>query len=110
MISKAYKQVASKVLGCALASYYNWKKEGRPIVSLLEKYFTQEELEEFLETGEISSFSKINSPVALRLEKLEDKQREQDKAIQSLKRELEKLQRPQYNKAGMPMPSGNPRK
>jgi hypothetical protein len=64
---KAYKQVASKILGCSLASYYSWDKQKRPIISLLEKYFTQEDLEEFLETGEISS------PTTQRLKKLEDK-------------------------------------
>jgi len=84
------KDYICKLLGISTASYYRWKEE-RPIISLLEKYFTKEELEEFLETGEITSFSKIHSPVALRLEKLEEKQREQDEAIQSLKRELEPL-------------------
>jgi len=64
---KAYKQVASKVLGCSLASYYAWDKQKRPIIALLEKYFTKEDLEEFLETGEISS------PTPQRLKRLEDK-------------------------------------
>jgi phosphoglycerate-specific signal transduction histidine kinase len=91
-------------------TYYKWKRENRPIINLLDKYFTKEELEEFLETGEISSFSKVYYPIVLLLEKLEQKQREQDEVIQSLKRELEKLQRPQYDKAGYPKPSGNPRK
>jgi hypothetical protein len=31
----------------------NWKVEKRPIISLLEKYFSKEDLEEFLETGKI---------------------------------------------------------
>ena len=48
--------------------------------------------------------------MAIRLEKLEEKQREQDEAIKALKRELDYFQRPQYDKAGMPMPSRNPRK
>jgi len=100
------------LFGFTVQGANKWKreKEKRPIVSLLEKYFTEKELEEFLEKGEITSFSKIHSPVALRLEKLEEKQREQDEVIQFLKRELEKLQRPQYDKAGMPIPSGNSRK
>ncbi len=50
---KEYKEVASKILGCTLASYYNWDKQGRPIISLLEKYFSKEDLEEFLERGDI---------------------------------------------------------
>lgn len=35
------------------ATYYSWKREKRPIILLIEKYFTKEELEEFLTTGEI---------------------------------------------------------
>ena len=50
---KEYKEVASKILGCTLASYYNWDKQERPIITLLEKYFSKEDLEEFLETGTI---------------------------------------------------------
>lgn len=34
-------------------SWNNWKIEQRPIVALLEKYFTNEEIEEFLSTGKI---------------------------------------------------------
>lgn len=40
-------------------SWNNWKKEERPIIALLEKYFTKEDLEEFLETGRISKFEII---------------------------------------------------
>ena len=52
-IGKEYKVVASKILGCTLASYYNWDKQNRPIISLLEKFFSKDDLEEFLETGDI---------------------------------------------------------
>lgn len=34
-------------------SWNNWKIEQRPIIALLEKYFTNEEIEEFLSTGTI---------------------------------------------------------
>ena len=34
-------------------AYYKWKREKRPIIVLLEKYHSKEELEEFLETGKI---------------------------------------------------------
>jgi hypothetical protein len=37
----------------AEGTFYKWKREQRPIISLLEKYFTKEELEEFLRTGGI---------------------------------------------------------
>ncbi|MFA6138229.1 MAG: hypothetical protein WC667_09095 [Sulfurimonas sp.] len=41
-------------------TYYKWKKENRPIIALLETYFTKEDLEEFLETGKIGKFEEIN--------------------------------------------------
>jgi hypothetical protein len=37
-------------------TYYQWKKQDRPIIKLIEKYFSKEDLKEFLETGEISKF------------------------------------------------------
>ncbi len=45
-----------KVLGVSKNSYWNYKNQQRPIIFLLEKYFTKEDLEEFLETGKISKF------------------------------------------------------
>lgn len=37
-------------------TYYSWKKEQRPIIDLLEKYCTKEDLKEFLSDGKISKF------------------------------------------------------
>jgi len=52
---KDYKEVASRVLGCNLSSFYNWDNQGRPIIKLLQTYFqNKEDLEEFLETSKIS--------------------------------------------------------
>jgi len=48
------KQSIKKILDIADRTYYNWKIEKRPIINLLEKYFTEQDLEEFLETGSIS--------------------------------------------------------
>jgi len=40
-------------------TYYNWKKDPkRIIIKLLDKYLSNENLEEFLETGEIKKFEK----------------------------------------------------
>lgn len=46
-------EVISTILGCSVSGYYRWKKEKRPVINLLYKYFTKEELQEFVETGEI---------------------------------------------------------
>ncbi len=50
------KELIKKILSIADKSYYNYKKQERPIISLLEKYFTEKDLKEFIETGEISSY------------------------------------------------------
>ena len=42
------------MLGNTEKSYYRWKKENRPIIAFLERYFTKEDLEEFLKTGIVS--------------------------------------------------------
>ncbi len=110
------REIFMKLFNFSINTYYKWKREKVQVIKLIEKYFTQEELEEFLETGEISSFSKIPSFAANRLEKLEQKQREQDEAITQLKDELTRLhlrfdeKNLHYDKAGHPKPSGNPRK
>lgn len=49
----------SKILGNTPKSVSNWKNEKRPIISLLYKYFSKEELEEFLSTGKIDKFENI---------------------------------------------------
>jgi len=46
----------SKLLQNTVRTISNWKIEKRPIISLLEKYFSKEDLEEFLDTGKISKF------------------------------------------------------
>ena len=32
---------------------YNWKKEERPIIELVERYLTEEDIQEFIETKRI---------------------------------------------------------
>ncbi len=59
-IGKDYKIVASKILDCTLASYYNWDNQNRPIIKLLEKYFSKKDLEEFIEFGNITRLDKFD--------------------------------------------------
>ncbi|MDD3342652.1 MAG: hypothetical protein PHR87_03660 [Sulfurospirillaceae bacterium] len=42
-------------------SYYVWKREGRPIIQFLEKYFSDDELEEFLQKGSIAKLDSFNN-------------------------------------------------
>lgn len=40
-------------------TFFVWKREKRPIISLLEKYHSKEELQEFLETGKIQKQDRL---------------------------------------------------
>lgn len=51
-----YKELMGKLFDYDPSTFYKWKKENRPIIKLLEKYFTKEELEEFLSTGKVNKF------------------------------------------------------
>lgn len=54
-----------------------WKKEQRPIIALLEKYFSKEDLIEFLETGKIQKLE--------RLQELEEIERKYNTLIEAFK-------------------------
>lgn len=54
------KDKIQDLLDIAPRTYYLWKKEGRPIIEFLEKYFTSDDIEEFLHTHSISKLETIN--------------------------------------------------
>ena len=56
---KAERDIYMELFNISINTYYLWKKQGRPIISLLEKYFTKEDLGEFLKTGKIKKLDKI---------------------------------------------------
>jgi len=49
-----------KLLGVSKNSYWNYKKQDRPIITFLEKYFTEEEIVEFLDTGSMQKLEDTN--------------------------------------------------
>ena len=53
------KEAIKKVLSISDKSYYNYKEQRRPVILLLEKYFTKEDLNEFLETGKITKLENL---------------------------------------------------
>ena len=55
-----FKTLVTSLFGFTAPTFYSWKKEKRPIILLLEKYFKNEELIEFLETKEIEKLELIN--------------------------------------------------
>jgi hypothetical protein len=50
-----------KILGVSKNSYWNYKNQNRPIILLLEKYFSKEDLQEFLDTSKISKFEQVST-------------------------------------------------
>lgn len=54
-----FKTLMSTLFGFSAPTFYSWKKEQRPIINLLDKYFTKEDLVEFLETGKIEKLENI---------------------------------------------------
>lgn len=62
---KAERDIYMELFNISINTYYLWKKQGRPIISLLEKYFTKEDLEEFLESGKVRKFDSIDNTIAI---------------------------------------------
>ena len=44
----------TKLIGNTEKSYYRWRQQGRLVISLLEKYFSKAEIDEFIETKKIA--------------------------------------------------------
>ncbi|MGD9553116.1 MAG: hypothetical protein AB7D96_05435 [Arcobacteraceae bacterium] len=54
-------EIMSQLFGFSAPTYFRWKKEKRLIINLLEKFFSKEDLEEFLQTGEIERLEQDNT-------------------------------------------------
>lgn len=48
-----------KVMKISRSAYFKYKREKRPIIALLEKYFDKEDLEEFLLTNKITKMERL---------------------------------------------------
>ena len=55
-----YEKIITLLMCFSRNTFFVWKREKRPIIALLEKYHSKEELEEFLETGKISKQDRLN--------------------------------------------------
>lgn len=65
-----FEQAVVNLMKYSRNTFYTWKREKRPIIALLEKYFTKYELKEFLETGEIKKLELIKDKSVDELERL----------------------------------------
>ena len=62
---KAERDIYMELFNISINTYYLWKKQGRPIISLLEKYFNKEDLEEFLQSGMVRKFDNIDNTITI---------------------------------------------
>lgn len=79
-----------RLLDVSRNTYYAHKRENRPIIALLEKYFSKKDLEEFLETGKIS---KLENNVGYTHDLDLIKSIVSDQAIYSAKEKLQNLEK-----------------
>lgn len=54
------RKLISQLLGISEKSFYRWKEQ-RAIFKLFSKYFTDNEIKEFLDTGKIEKFDIISN-------------------------------------------------
>ena len=64
------RKIISKILGNTEQSYYRWKEEGRLIIKFLEN-FQKEELQEFIETGQIKMLEEFKQFKVIKANDLE---------------------------------------
>ena len=57
-LNKIHYKKIEQLFSFTRQTWAKWQKENRPIVALVEKYFNDEDLEEFLESGKIQKFEK----------------------------------------------------
>ena len=59
-----YEQLMVELFQFSSPTYYKWKKhENRPIFDLLDKYFSKEDLEEYVKTGKVSKYEAIENNI-----------------------------------------------
>jgi len=81
------EEIFCNLFGFSKNTYYLWKREKKPVIELIDKYFDNHELEWFLEHKELVRLDTLNEfvPITHRLEALEIltnfKPIEQDEAI-----------------------------
>jgi len=56
-----FKETMALLFSTSQGTYYKWKKENRPIINLISKYFTIQDLEEFVTTGIIPKYEDITN-------------------------------------------------
>ena len=58
-LNKIHYKKVEQLFSFTRQTWAKWQKENRPIVTLIEKYFNDEDLEEFLNTNEIQKMENL---------------------------------------------------
>jgi len=53
----------TELMGFSRNTYFNWKKENRKIILLLEKYFDEQMLKEYISTNKINKFENKSNDI-----------------------------------------------
>jgi hypothetical protein len=56
-------ELYSQLFGFSIPTYYNWSREKRPIINLVNKYFNVQQIEEFLKNQNIEEMVNISQSV-----------------------------------------------
>ena len=55
------EEIYMELFNFSRPTYYKWKRENIKVIKLLEKYFSKEDLEEYLETGKVSRYENVDN-------------------------------------------------
>lgn len=73
MQQKTKKQLICDILDIADRTFYKFKTENRPIIQLLEHYFDEDDLQEFLTTRKMSKLDNVDNIANLVRQQIDDK-------------------------------------
>jgi predicted flavoprotein YhiN len=75
-------KMIAEFLGNSERTILRWKEENRPVVNFLEKYFPEQYIEEFLNTGKIEKLELIKDLSAEEIKELKTNQNKSQAAEQ----------------------------
>lgn len=62
---KSEREIFMELFDISVNTYYLYQKQNRPAMLLLKKYFTKEDLEEFLKSGRVRKFDNIDNTITI---------------------------------------------
>lgn len=59
------KEIIEQFFGFTIATYFNWKKEQRPVINFFETYFEKLDIEEYLKENTITKLDSLSNKISL---------------------------------------------